>query len=223
MRRVTNYVFDDPAERDTYGPFGTGVWNGDRCVLLSDFSQWVWDTAKGAWRPDGATSMSDATLIFQTAVDGTLPTIPAVIDLPFGNPTLLSDAGPPNPLDPQSTILAPRRIRPRRVAVTLFTDPGVTGPLGAATIDLTVDFDSNPPPYAGFTLVESVGPEATPVGSNFDASFFDFAEASTAEAGELLVIKLRGLDNAVLPASPGAETLMIAVLATVEWGLEANP
>ncbi len=55
MERVTKYIFEDAAERNTYGPAGTGVLDGDLCSLRGDFSEWLWDIGAAAWRPSGGT------------------------------------------------------------------------------------------------------------------------------------------------------------------------
>jgi hypothetical protein len=67
MRRATSYIFADATERDTFVGFGTGVQNGDTCVLLSDQSAYYYDDSNvGGWIPlggaAGTVKTTDATL-----------------------------------------------------------------------------------------------------------------------------------------------------------------
>jgi len=61
MRQVTHYIFTDATERDAR----TGVQDGDQCLLLSDRSQYSYDSNTSSWLPLGSfhipVSTGDAT------------------------------------------------------------------------------------------------------------------------------------------------------------------
>lgn len=50
-RKVANWTFADATERDTYVGAGSGVRTGDRCVLINDFSEWIYNGT--AWQQSG--------------------------------------------------------------------------------------------------------------------------------------------------------------------------
>jgi len=59
MERVTNYKFDDATERDAH-LLGSGVTDGDTCILLDDQTRHYYDSDTDSWvgiRGDGVTQL----------------------------------------------------------------------------------------------------------------------------------------------------------------------
>lgn len=80
MRRVTQYVFDDIAERNLFGPFGTGVQDGDTGTVQSDFGDYVWDASSGLWRPSSALQLIDKVEVSVSAAQVTLGGLDPALD-----------------------------------------------------------------------------------------------------------------------------------------------
>ena len=58
-RKTTHWTFADATERGTFDDNGGGVKDRDTCILISDASQWYFDTGSTAW-----VRLTDSALLF---------------------------------------------------------------------------------------------------------------------------------------------------------------
>jgi len=114
MQKKTTYTFADETERDTYGPFGTGVSSSDTCSLISDNSEWIWDQASDEWVPSGGT-VGQQTIV---APAGT-----PVVNIDFNDsPNARVDAGA---ITGASTFTLANPIAGGHYTVLVYNGPGV--------------------------------------------------------------------------------------------------
>jgi len=63
----TKWTFADATERDTHVGFGSGVNDGDCCILLSDYSMWAYNGTAWIQSPATASSLSAVLLVGNTS------------------------------------------------------------------------------------------------------------------------------------------------------------